>query len=85
MLGIRLFCRSKTTKYFDAEIACLHGFTVKASSVLDIKLIYHLYEISAFSLDKIWYFVSAKEKHSTVRFINQIYFSENKVKLFVLP
>ena len=68
MLGIWLFCRSKTTTYFDAEIASfgspLELYTYKHYfvSVFD-KRKCQLYEISAFPLDKIWYFCVNKNNN----------------------
>ena len=58
MLGIRLFCWSEYTKYFDAEISCfgslleLHEYILSFVSVFDKRYDRDLYEISAFSLDK---------------------------------
>ena len=43
MLGIRLFCRSEYTKYFDAEIVCFHGF----GSLLELREYKH-YFVSIF-------------------------------------
>ena len=66
LLGIRLFCRSEYTKYFDAEIACfgsllelleyIHSFV----SVF-YKNRYHLYEINVFPLDKNLFFCVSYE------------------------